>query len=200
MKALILLGTLKSPKEASNTETLTEFFTMYLEKEGVDCEVTKLAEYDIKPGTHTKIGADDWPAIYKKILAADIIIFATPIWWGMQSSLIQRVIERLDEVHDDLMKGKWLLQNKVAGIIMTGDSDGAQHIIGNLANFFLHIGLTLPALPTLSVLWSDQAKGKKPAKKHLLGYYRRNYAKTARRAAQNLVFLAGLLKKNPFPG
>jgi multimeric flavodoxin WrbA len=78
--------------------------------------------------------------IFKKIIASDIVIFATPVWWGIQSSLMQRVIERLDEVHDDIMKeGKSKLANKVAGIIVTGDSDGAEHIIGNLANFFIFI-------------------------------------------------------------
>ena len=70
-------------------------------------------------------------------MAADIVIFATPVWWGIQSSFIQRVIERLDEVHDEIMDtGKSKLTNKVTGIIVTGDSDGAEHIISNLANFF----------------------------------------------------------------
>jgi metal-dependent hydrolase (beta-lactamase superfamily II) len=31
------------------------------------------------------------------ILNADMVIFATPIWWGGQSSLEQRMIEHLDE-------------------------------------------------------------------------------------------------------
>jgi multimeric flavodoxin WrbA len=62
-------------------------------------------------------------------LDADIVIFATPIWWGGQSSFMQRVIERLDEIHDEIMEsGKSRLTNKVAGIIVSGDSDGAQHI------------------------------------------------------------------------
>ncbi len=38
------------------------------------------------------------------MLAADIMVFATPIWWGIQSSLIQRVIERLDELNDELLE------------------------------------------------------------------------------------------------
>ena len=44
------------------------------------------------------------------------------------------------------------LTNKVAGIIITGDSDGAEHIIGNLTNFFLALGLTIPSFGTLTVL------------------------------------------------
>jgi hypothetical protein len=40
----------------------------------------------------------------------------------------------------------------VAGIIVTGDSDGAEHIIGNLANFFVAIGLVNPPFGNLTVL------------------------------------------------
>ena len=39
------------------------------------------------------------------------------------------------------------LQNKKAGIIITGDSDGAQSIIASLANFFRALGLELPPSP-----------------------------------------------------
>jgi multimeric flavodoxin WrbA len=78
----------------------------------------------LQPGVYTRVDSDDWPVLYEKIIAADIIIFATPLWWGIQSSLIQRVIERLDEMHDEIMEsGKSELINKVAGIIVTEDSD-----------------------------------------------------------------------------
>jgi multimeric flavodoxin WrbA len=78
----------------------------------------------LQPGVYTRVDSDDWPVLYEKIIAADIIIFATPVWWGIQSSLIQRVIERLDEMHDEIMEsGKSELINKVAGIIVTEDSD-----------------------------------------------------------------------------
>ena len=59
----------------------------------------RLVDYDIPAGTKSNMGkGDDWPRILEKILASDIIVFATPIWWGIQSSLMQRVIERLDEL------------------------------------------------------------------------------------------------------
>jgi multimeric flavodoxin WrbA len=91
--------------------------------------------------------------IFEKILASDLVIFATPVWWSNQSSLIQRVIERLDEIHDEIMKsGKSNMINKVAGIVVTGDSDGAEHIIGNLTNFFNALGFTMPPFGTLTVL------------------------------------------------
>jgi multimeric flavodoxin WrbA len=113
-----------------------------------------LADYNIiLPGVYTNVDNDDWPMTFEKILASDIIIFATPVWWGNQSSLIQRVIERLDEIHDEIMKsGKSKMINKVAGIVTTGDSDGAEHIIGDLTNFFIALGFTVPPFGTLKVL------------------------------------------------
>lgn len=159
-----------------------------------------MADYDIQPGVYTNIGSDDWPAILEKILVADIIIFATPVWWGIQSSLIQRVIEWLDELHDEIMDtGKSKLTNKVAGIIVTGDSDGAEHIIGNLANFFSALGFAFPPFGTLTVLWSGLAKKSDKSKKEISKYFKDNYTTTAKKAAQNLTFMAGLLKRNSFP-
>jgi multimeric flavodoxin WrbA len=117
-------------------------------------------------------------------MAADTIIFATPVWWGgIQSSLIQRVIERLDEIHDETMEiGKSKLTNKVAGIIVTGDSDGTEHIIGNLANFFSVLGLTLPPFGTLTVLWSGLAKKSNKSKEEIQKYFEDNYTATAKKS------------------
>lgn len=200
LKAIILVGTLKQEPETSNTYTLSEFMARHLEAFDMDCELIRLAEYDIKPGVYTDIDSDNWPAIFEKILAADIIIFATPVWWGIQSSLIQRVIERLDEVHDEIMDtGKSRLTNKVAGIIVTGDSDGAEHIIGNLTNFFIAFGFTIPPFSTLTVLWPGLAKKSNKSKEEIMDYYEKAYTSTARKAAQNLTFMANLLKRNTFP-
>lgn len=136
MKTTILLGTLKS-QERSNTETLSEFFASQIRQQGSDCEIIKLVNYNILPGTYTNMGeGDDWPVILDKIIASQVVIFTTPIWWGNHSSLIQKIIERLDHIHDDILAGKKsILEGKAAGILITGDSDGAQHIIGNLCNF-----------------------------------------------------------------
>src|SRR3546814_7650534 len=60
--------------------------------------------YPIRGATHnSKWGVksdegegDEWPAIRKKILAADILIFGTPIWMGQASSVAKLVMERMD--------------------------------------------------------------------------------------------------------
>jgi len=103
LKALFLVVSLKQSSEDTNTLLLSQFLAKQLSTYDTNYEIVRLANYNIKPGTYTNVDSNNWPAILEKILDSDIIIFATPIWWGIQSSLIQRVIERLDELHDEIM-------------------------------------------------------------------------------------------------
>lgn len=191
MKAIILLGTLKNTG-LSNTETLCAFLSDRMRMAGVECETVKLVDHEIPPGTYSDMGAgDQWPGILRRILDADIVVFATPIWWDNQSSLIQRVIERLDELHDKVLEGEPSpLEGKVGGIVITGDSDGAQHIIGNLCNFFNALGVLIPPYATLSVLWERQAKGADPSREELLAKYETDYADSADRMISQLAKFA----------
>jgi multimeric flavodoxin WrbA len=188
MKAIILLATLKK-EGLSNTETLSEFLAEKMRAEGIDVETVKLVDHNIPPGTYSDMGGgDEWPAILKKIMAADIVIFATPIWWNNMSSLMQRVVERLDELHDHLMAGKPSgLEHKKGGIVITGDSDGAQSVIASIANFFNAIGLDLPPFATLSVLWEGQAKGKVATREELIAKYEKDHSTAAEKMVKQLV-------------
>lgn len=182
MNATILLATLKETG-LSNTETLCEFLVGRMERRDIRGEIVKLVDHAIPPGTYSDMGeGDDWPGILDRILRSEILVLATPVWWSNQSSLMQRVIERLDELHDMVLAGEGSpLDGKVGGIVITGDSDGAQQIIGNLCNFFNGIGLLVPPYATLSVLWERQAKGADPTKEELLEKYESDYAETADR-------------------
>lgn len=188
MKAVILLGTLKK-EGLSNTEVLSEFLKGFFEKNNVDCKIIKLVEHSIWPGTYSNMGeGDEWPGILKQLLDADMIVFATPIWWNNQSSEIQRVIERLDELHDEILEGKESrLAGKTGGIVITGDSDGAQHIIANISNFYNAIGILLPPFATLSVLWEKQAKGKDTTREELMAKYKKDYTETAEKMVKQLI-------------
>ncbi len=188
MKAVTLLGTLKKDG-LSNTETLSEFLSARMKKRGIDNEIIKLVGHTILPGTYSEMGeGDEWPWILKKLVAADIIIFATPVWWSGHSSEIQKAIERLDELHDEILKGKKSrVEGKVGGIVITGDSDGAQHIIGNIANFYNALGIAFPPYASLSVLWDSQAKGKETPKAKLLEKYKKEYTKTADKMIKQLI-------------
>lgn len=191
MKAIILLGTLKK-ESLSNTETLSQFLVEHFEKEKIECTILKLVDHNILPGTYSNMGkGDEWPGILQQIFESDIIIFATPIWWGNQSSEIQKVIERLDEIHDDILAGKKSkLDGKIGGIVITGDSDGAQHIIANISNFYNAVGIFLPPYATLSVLWEGQRKGAETTRKKLMEKYKGDYDKTAETMVRQIIKFA----------
>jgi multimeric flavodoxin WrbA len=192
VNAIILLGTLKKAG-LSNTETLCTFLAGRMERQGVRCETVKLVEHEIVPGTSSDMGAGDaWPVILEKVLASQILVLATPIWWGNHSSLIQRVIERLDEQHDVVLAGKPSpLEGKAGGVVITGDSDGAEHVIGNVCNFFNAVGVLVPPYASLSVLWEKQAKKQDPSREELLQKYSKDYTSTADRMVEQLVRYAG---------
>ncbi len=146
LTAIVLLATLKPKNELSHTSVLSELLMEKLKKLGVESEVVRLIDHVISPGIKENMGKGDaWPKILKKILMADIIIFASPIWWGLHSSLMQRVVERMDSLNDSLLEtGTSPFANKVASVVITGAEDGAQHITGNLLSFFTYNGLTIP--------------------------------------------------------
>jgi len=202
LRAVFLLATLKhkrSGQEFSHTETLSEFVADSLRENGVRSEIVRLADYKLPAGTKSNMGkGDEWPGILKKILAADIIVFATPIWWGNQSSLMQRTFERLDEIHNELLEtGKSRLNNKIGGIVITGEEDGEQHITGNISNFLLNIGVTLP--PHCGV--SYQGDYTRATKKSLGRKFREDedVSDAVEKMARNLAFFARLLRENGIP-
>lgn len=153
IRVLVLNGSLKPPDEFSNTQELA---MQVIDEMGskVVGEVVRLSAYDkILPGVGENMGkGDQWPDLAKKIRAADIVIFATPIWWGHRSSLLQRVIERMDSFDEHFRKtGVSLLKNKVAGIVVTGTEDGAQAIVSGLMSTLSWMGFTIP--PEAAVYW-----------------------------------------------
>jgi len=187
MKAIILLSTLKNT-EQSNTETLVEFVGGHLAEKDINFEIIKLLDHQIRPGTCTHMETeDDWPIIYEKILQAEILIFATPIWWNNHSSELQRCMERLIDVYDIIGEGgKSPLDGKLGGIIITGDADGVEHVTGNLANFFLSMGITMPPYTAVGVLWDGHAKGSGKTKADIFQYYKEVYSHDAVKMAEYL--------------
>jgi multimeric flavodoxin WrbA len=200
LKAVVLLGTLKPSPTLTNTGTLCEFLAEHLKEHDVETEIVRLVDYNILPGTRSRMGKrkgvrDQWPKILEKLLTADIIIFASPIWWGNLSSEMQRAIERMDELNDEILAtGKTPLANKVAGIVITGGEDGVQHLIGEIANFAVWNGLTLP--PAASLSWLEDKGEDNKSSLHMK--FEKGYQKPmATLLARNLAHYARLLKKHP---
>ncbi|MBI2670186.1 MAG: flavodoxin family protein [Candidatus Yanofskybacteria bacterium] len=159
LKAIVLLGTLKTGNEPSNTDELVNDLLNHFAEYGVEVEKFRLANMNIPVGLEEKMSDDDeWLKIADALRQADIVIFATPIWWGGQSSLIQRVMERMTHFDESyIMTGKSDLYHKVAGLVITGHEDGVQHIVGNLYNFLQWLGFVIP--PESVAYWVGEVGG-----------------------------------------
>ncbi|MGI9010137.1 MAG: flavodoxin family protein [Nitrososphaeraceae archaeon] len=108
---------------------------------------------------------------------------------------MQRAIERMDALDEEYRQtGISPLYNKVAGIIVTGSEDGAQHIIGNLCNFLQWSGFTLP--PECASYWVGEV-GQNPEEDLKKRRINKATNTMAKRMARNLAYYANLLNKHP---
>jgi multimeric flavodoxin WrbA len=81
----------------------------------------------------------------EKILSSELFVLASPTWLGQPSSIAKRVLERMDAMlseTDD--EGRPVAYNRVAGIVVTWNEDGAHHVINELAGALIDIGFTVP--------------------------------------------------------
>jgi multimeric flavodoxin WrbA len=161
MKFLILNGSLKQDASTSNTRALCDLVGRKLSDQH-DVEILDLSALKFEPGTGrtTQAGsADDMTQVLGKVLQADSIIFATPIWWGQASSLIQAVMERMTWFDD------WYIENqinalygKTLGLIVSGTDDGWQQIYGQCYSFASILGFTVPPETALGISEQDPEK------------------------------------------
>ncbi|MGP4966515.1 flavodoxin family protein [Glutamicibacter ardleyensis] len=97
LNALILVCTLSPSPKKSSSDLLAQQVGQKFSEHGVQSEILRVVDYNVMPGVLKDMGeGDEWPGMREKILAADILVLATPIWVGHPSSVSQRVLERLD--------------------------------------------------------------------------------------------------------
>lgn len=191
MKALILNCTLKSSPETSNTEALARVLIAEWKKAKVESEILRLADLNIKPGVKTDMGGGDgWPQVHAKLKQCEILVIATPTWMGQMSSIAKCALERLDAVlgeTDD--KGRPWTFGKVAGIVITGNEDGAHHIVGTVSQSLIDVGYTVPAWS-----WTYWHLGPGPGPDYNDTQKSHDYSdRVGRNAARNLVWAAKAL-------
>lgn len=96
LSLLALNCSLKAGRARSSTEKLRRQVIDAFAAWDADCELVRVADYDVKPRVSADEGdGDEWPDILAKILAADMLVMGTPIWMGHASSIAQRVCEHL---------------------------------------------------------------------------------------------------------
>ena len=147
LTALAITCSLKPSPADSSTDLLTRQLLDALEQHGVDGELVRAVDHDIRPGVEADMGdGDGWPALREKMLAADILVIGTPTWMGQHSSIAQRVLERLDaELSDTNEAGQPRTYGKVAGAVVVGNEDGAHHISAVIFQCLNDVGFTIPA-------------------------------------------------------
>jgi multimeric flavodoxin WrbA len=150
LRAIYFNGTLKKSPEVSNTEGLLRASMELMEKHGVKTELIRTIDHDIAIGVYPDMRehgweTDEWPEIYKKVQAADILVVCGPIWLGDNSSQTKKLIERLystSSEHNE--KGQFTYYGKTGGCIITGNEDGIKHCSMNVLYSLQHIGYTIP--------------------------------------------------------
>ncbi|WP_129709890.1 flavodoxin family protein [Priestia megaterium] len=199
LKALLLNCTLKKSPEVSNTGALIGEVVKIFEKNEAQTEVITIADYKIGHGITEKAvnEEDEWPSIFEKVKEADIVIIGSPIWLGEQSSITTQIIERLyggSSLTNN--KGQYIYYNKVGGVVVTGNEDGAKHVSRSVIYALSHIGFTIP--PNADTYWVGEA-GPGPSFIEAEGYKNDFTMQHVEMMTHNLIHFARLLKSHPIP-
>ena len=130
MNVLILMG---SPRKNGNTRQLLEPFTETLEARGAETETVWLYDRDIQPCTACRTCQRDWTAfgcrqrddvqdLFDRVLRADLLVLATPIysWYCTppMKALLDRLVYGMNKFYG-AKKGPSLWQGKAMALLMT---------------------------------------------------------------------------------
>jgi hypothetical protein len=98
----------------------------------------------------------------------------------------------LSETRDD---GTPVAYNRVAGVVVTGNEDGAHHVISEVAGALVDIGYTIPGQA-----WTYWNRGPGPGDSYLDTDEGKDWShSTGRAAASNLIAVARALRERPVP-
>ena len=197
LRALVLVCTLKPSPADSSSDLLGRQVLAELESLGVSGEVVRVVDHDVRFGVSTDEGdGDEWPAIRGRLLDADILVLATPIWLGQPASVCKMVLERLDaELGEADDEGRMLTYGKVAAVAVVGNEDGAHHVVSECLQALNDTGFSVAA--TSSTYWVGEAM-------QGVDYRDRRPSPEATRSATrslavNTAHLARLLRATPYP-
>jgi len=162
LRAVFLNGSLKRSPETSNTDALIDISAHILRGVGARVDLVRTVDHVIPPGVFPDMrekgwSVDDFPAIYRELIEpAHILVLATPIWLGDQSSMTRLIIERLYGWSSDLnTSGQWSYYGKTGGVLITGNEDGGKHCAAQMLYALSHIGFTVP--PQADAYWVGEA-------------------------------------------
>jgi multimeric flavodoxin WrbA len=161
LRAMYINTTLKKSPEVSNTQGLMDLSAEVMRRQGVEVETIRAVDHDIATGiwpdmTEHGWETDEWPDLFQRVMAADILVIGTPIWLGQQSSVCTRVVERLYGNSSKLNEnGQYAYYGRAAGCIVTGNEDGIKHCSMGILYSLQHLGYTIP--PQADAGWIGEA-------------------------------------------
>jgi multimeric flavodoxin WrbA len=138
MRAVGIVG---SPRKNGNTEILTAHCLKAIAEEGLETELIRLAGLDIRGCNHCDYChehegqcsiEDDLQPIYRKMEAADVIIVASPVYFGSATALVKGLLERAGFMKRGTFKGK------VGGPLVVARRAGQNFTVAELL-FWFHI-------------------------------------------------------------
>jgi multimeric flavodoxin WrbA len=137
-----------SPREKGNTVNLLEEALKGAQQEGAEVELYSVSGKTIQPcdgcGTCMETGEchikDDMQELYSKLLAADGIVFGTPVYFYNMASQAKTVIDRTMPMGRPDMS----LANKVGGVVAVAGSLGLASAVKDLY-FYIVTRRMLPA-------------------------------------------------------
>ena len=197
LKALVLNCTLSPSPAESSTDVLSGQVLQALTKHDVQGSTIRVVDHDVRAGVEFDMGnVDEWPQIRQRIMDSDILVLATPTWMGQQSSVCQRVLERLDaELSETDEQGRLQTYGRVAIAVVVGNEDGAHHITSVIFQALNDVGFTIPA--SGGVYWNGEAMHTTDYKD--LDETPEKVASTTASLAANAAHLAKLLKDHGYP-
>lgn len=160
----------ENPRDSTSESTLEQAFATFTSQEQYETRVLKLREMSFRacegyysrdkvaclwPCSITQADKNDQLIDFYRALVewCDVVIVATPIRWNSASSLYYKMQERLNCIQNQItLYDKVLIQNKVAGFIITGGQDGVQVVAGQMMMFFAELGFTFGQFPFVG--WS----------------------------------------------
>jgi multimeric flavodoxin WrbA len=159
--AVFVNCTLKRSPEVSNTQGLIDISAEIMRRQGVRVEEVRAIDHDIATGVWpdmTEHGweRDEWPQLFERVMACDILVLCTPIWLGEKSSVCTHVIERLYGNSSQLNSaGQYAYYGRVGGCLVTGNEDGVKHCAMNVLYSLQHLGYVIP--PQADAGWIGEA-------------------------------------------
>lgn len=197
-RVLVLNTTLKGSPEPSSTDALAHELAREFPAETCEVAVVRVVDYSLPPGISADLGeGDDWPKLRQSILDSEIVIFATPTWLGSMTSVMRRVLERLNaDIATVDSAGRPLFAGRVAGALVVGNEDGAHSIIAGLFQAANDLGFTIPAMG--AAYWNGRAMEKTDFLE--LDETPEPVREANQALARHALHLARALRTDPYPG